>query len=176
MERHKGRYKLYERKRRPANAWIHATSTHGRMHSPRFDHEWFTESFVGNVPVHTSRSHRSLVIRVRGGEDGRCTSCCRGVLLYQPECRIFVARGRGHCLHFPTRGRAKNVRRCVEVADSVYHVNEDEECFVRCAGRVVHQRNFACSASRKLKKNIFRLLLFSYFLLSQLFPFTLPLY
>jgi hypothetical protein len=30
-----------------------------------------------NVPVHTSRSQRSLIIRARGGEDGRCTSCCR---------------------------------------------------------------------------------------------------
>jgi hypothetical protein len=40
------------------------------------NHSW------ANVPVHTLRSHRSLVIRVRGGEEGRCTSCCRGVLLY----------------------------------------------------------------------------------------------
>jgi hypothetical protein len=30
--------------------------------------------------------------------------------------RLEVARGRAHCLHIPTRGRAENVRRCVEVA------------------------------------------------------------
>jgi hypothetical protein len=40
------------------------------------NHSWTNE------PVHTSRSHRSLVIRVRGVEDGRCTSCSREVLLY----------------------------------------------------------------------------------------------
>jgi hypothetical protein len=43
------------------------TSTHRRTHSPRFDHEWFTEHSWANVPVHTSRSHRSLYIRVIGG-------------------------------------------------------------------------------------------------------------
>jgi hypothetical protein len=36
----------------------------------------------------------------------------------RPECRTSVARGRGHCLHIPTRGRAWNVRRCVEESGS----------------------------------------------------------
>jgi hypothetical protein len=105
------------------------------------NHSW------ANVPIHTPRSHRSLVIPVRGGEDGRCTR--RTTLLVRramcsrvarvgsrasfdaerktrhqtyrrshsaPEFRTFVARGRGHCLHIPTRCRAENVWRCVEVA------------------------------------------------------------
>jgi hypothetical protein len=46
----------------------------------------------------------------------RKTDIKRIVARTRPECRTFVARGRGHCLHIPTRGRAENVRRCVEVA------------------------------------------------------------
>jgi hypothetical protein len=58
---------------------FYAISTHRRMH----------------VPVHTSRSHRSLVIRVRRGEDGRCTSCCRSVttvLVHVTERRAMCSR------------------------------------------------------------------------------------
>jgi hypothetical protein len=46
----------------------------------------------------------------------RKTDIKRIVARTRPECRTFAARGRGHCLHIPTRGRAENVRRCVEVA------------------------------------------------------------
>jgi hypothetical protein len=33
-----------------------------------------------------------------------------------PNAEHLIARGRAHCLHIPTWGRAENVRRCVEVA------------------------------------------------------------
>jgi hypothetical protein len=46
----------------------------------------------------------------------RKTAIKRIVARTRPECRTFLARGRAHCLHIPTRGRAENVRRCVEVS------------------------------------------------------------
>jgi hypothetical protein len=46
----------------------------------------------------------------------RKTNIKRIVARTRPECRTFVSRRRGHCLHIPTRGRAENIRRCVEVA------------------------------------------------------------
>jgi hypothetical protein len=56
-----------------------ATSIHCRMHSLRFDHEKFTESFVGEC----TRPHIAITpLACHSSADGRCTSCCRGVLLY----------------------------------------------------------------------------------------------
>jgi hypothetical protein len=87
----------------------------------RFDHEWFTEHSWANVPVHTSRSVVGSLVFPRVGT--RTSFDAEQKNRHQTHRRSHSARmpnipraRRAHCLHIPTRGRAENVRRCVEVA------------------------------------------------------------
>jgi hypothetical protein len=103
-----------------------------------------------NAPVHTSRSHRSLVIRVRGGEDGRCTSCCRGVcgarcvvgsLVLGQERPLMQQKNRHQTHRSSHSARMPNIRRARARTLSTHpDWRSRGECSAMCGGSIYIMR------------------------------------
>jgi hypothetical protein len=96
---------------------FYATSTHRRTHSPKIRPRMIHRTVVGEC----TRPHIAITPLACHSSDRRSFDAAQkptsnaSSLALGPNAE-HLARGRAHCLHIATRGRAENVRRCMEVA------------------------------------------------------------